>query len=159
MQFSLRYDEEMWELTDHEKEVMILAIYWEITPEFHMVPIDYNGFRSFVYSKSRLLTREVKASISDSQVYRFAATKGATIALLNTFILSRIVKLSTGLSITWNYTEIIYGLISTELFTQEIDLEFTIFIRKYIGCMLPTDRRHFWNQGQKTNTTNRKIHV
>ena len=28
-----------------------------------MVPIDYNGFRSFVYSKFRLLTREVKASI------------------------------------------------------------------------------------------------
>ena len=33
-----------------------------------MVPIDYNGFRSFVYSKFRLLTREVKASIFNNVV-------------------------------------------------------------------------------------------
>ena len=59
MQFSLRYDEEIWELTDHEKEVMILMIHWEITAKFRMVPIDHNGFRSFVYSKFRLLTREL----------------------------------------------------------------------------------------------------
>ena len=52
MQFSLRYNEEIWELTDHEKEVTILAIHWEITAKFHMVPIDYNGFWSFVYSKN-----------------------------------------------------------------------------------------------------------
>ena len=52
MQFSLRYDEEIWELSDHEKEVTILAIHWEITAKFHMVPIDYNGFWSFVYSKN-----------------------------------------------------------------------------------------------------------
>ena len=44
MQFSLRYDEVRWELTDHEKEVTILAIHWERTAKFHMVPIDYNGF-------------------------------------------------------------------------------------------------------------------
>ena len=30
MQFSLRYDEEIWKLTDHEKEVTIWAIHWEI---------------------------------------------------------------------------------------------------------------------------------
>ena len=44
MQFSLRCNEEIWELTDHEKEVMILAIYWEIMAKFYMVPIDHNGF-------------------------------------------------------------------------------------------------------------------
>ena len=66
MQFSLRYDEEIWELTDHEKEVTILAIHWEITAKFHMVPIDYNDFRSFVYSKFRLLMREVKASSEEN---------------------------------------------------------------------------------------------
>ena len=41
MQFSLRCDEEMWELTDHEKEVTILAIYWEIMAKFYMVPIGH----------------------------------------------------------------------------------------------------------------------
>ena len=46
MQFSLRCNEEIWELTDHEKEVMILAICWEITAKFYMVPIDHNGFWS-----------------------------------------------------------------------------------------------------------------
>ena len=46
MQFSPRYDEEIWELTDYEKEVMILVIHWEITGKFHMVPVDYNGFRA-----------------------------------------------------------------------------------------------------------------
>ena len=46
MQFSLRCDEGIWELTDHEKEVIILAIYWEITAKFYMVPIDHNGFCS-----------------------------------------------------------------------------------------------------------------
>ena len=35
-----------------------------LSAKFRMVPIDHNGFRSFVYSKFRLLTREVKASIS-----------------------------------------------------------------------------------------------
>ena len=58
MQFSLRYNEEIWELTDHEIEVTILAIHWEITAKFHMIPIDYSGFRSFVYSKFRLLMHE-----------------------------------------------------------------------------------------------------
>ena len=46
MQFSLRYDGDIWELTDHEKEVTILAIHWEIKAKFHTVPIDFNGFRS-----------------------------------------------------------------------------------------------------------------
>ena len=46
MQFSLRYDEDIWELTDHEKEVTILAIHREIKAKFHTVPIDFNGFRS-----------------------------------------------------------------------------------------------------------------
>ena len=46
MQFSLRCNEEIRELTDHEKEVMILAIYWEITAKFYMVSIDHNGFWS-----------------------------------------------------------------------------------------------------------------
>ena len=63
MQFSLRYDEEIWELTHHEKEVTVLVIHWEITAKFLMVPIDSNGFRSFVYSKNRLLARDVEASI------------------------------------------------------------------------------------------------
>ena len=40
MQFSLRYDEGIWELTHHEKEVMVLAIHWEITVKFHTIPID-----------------------------------------------------------------------------------------------------------------------
>ena len=46
MQFSLRYDEDIWELIDHGKEVTILAIHWEITAKFHTIPIDYNAFRS-----------------------------------------------------------------------------------------------------------------
>ena len=46
MQFSLRYDEDIWELADHEKEVTILAIHGEIKAKFHMVPIDFNGFWS-----------------------------------------------------------------------------------------------------------------
>ena len=37
MQFLLRCDEEMWELTDHKKEVTVLVIYWEITAKFYMV--------------------------------------------------------------------------------------------------------------------------
>ena len=50
MQFSLRCDEEIWELTDHEKEVMILAIYWEITAKFYMVPIGHNAcFPYYLY--------------------------------------------------------------------------------------------------------------
>ena len=53
MQFSLRYNEEIWELTDHEIEVMILAIHWEITAKFHMVPIDYNGFGASFTPKTR----------------------------------------------------------------------------------------------------------
>ena len=69
MQFSLRYDEEIWELTDHEKEVMILMIHREITAKFRMVPIDHNGVWSFVYFKFRLLTREVKASILAQPCY------------------------------------------------------------------------------------------
>ena len=51
MQFSLRCDEGIWEPTDHEKEVTILAIHQEIKAKFYTVPIDYNGFRSFVYSQ------------------------------------------------------------------------------------------------------------
>ena len=46
MQFSLRYDEEISGLTDHEKEVTILAIHQEIKAKFYMVPIDFNGFWS-----------------------------------------------------------------------------------------------------------------
>ena len=46
MQFSLRYDEDILELTDHEKEVMILVIHREIKAKFYTVPIDFNGFRS-----------------------------------------------------------------------------------------------------------------
>ena len=42
---------------------MILAIHREIKAKFYTVPIDYNGFRSFVYSNSRNLTREVDSSI------------------------------------------------------------------------------------------------
>ena len=53
MQFSLRCDEEIWELTDYEKEVMILTICWEITAKFYMVPIDHNGFWSSFIPKSR----------------------------------------------------------------------------------------------------------
>ena len=50
MQFSLRCDEEIWELTDHEKEVTILAIYWEITSKFYMVPIGHNAcFPYYLY--------------------------------------------------------------------------------------------------------------
>ena len=50
MQFSLRCDEEIWELTDHEKEVTILAIYWEITAEFYMVPTGHNAcFPYYLY--------------------------------------------------------------------------------------------------------------
>ena len=46
MQFSLRCNGEIWELTDHEKEVTILVICWEIIAKFYMVPIDHNGFWS-----------------------------------------------------------------------------------------------------------------
>ena len=53
MQFSLRYDEEIWELTHHEKEVTVLAIHWEITAKFLMVPIDYNAFWSSFTPKNR----------------------------------------------------------------------------------------------------------
>ena len=53
MQFSLRCDEGIWELTDHEKEVTSLSIYWEIMAKFHMVPIDYNGFWSSFTPKNR----------------------------------------------------------------------------------------------------------
>ena len=53
MQFSLRYGEEIWELTDHEKEVMVLVIHWEITAKFRMVPIDSNGFWSSFNPKNR----------------------------------------------------------------------------------------------------------
>ena len=63
MQFSLRYDEEIWELTHHENKETILAIHWEITVKFHTIPIDYNAFRSFIYSKSRLLALDVEPSI------------------------------------------------------------------------------------------------
>ena len=52
MQFSLRCDEEIWELTDHGKEVTILAIYWEITAKFYMVPIGHNGFWSLFTPKN-----------------------------------------------------------------------------------------------------------
>ena len=52
MQFSLRCNEEIWELTDHEKEVMILAICWEITAKFYMVSIDHNGFWSLFTPKN-----------------------------------------------------------------------------------------------------------
>ena len=38
--------------TDHEKEVTVLVIHWEITAKFHIVSIDNNGFWSFVYSKN-----------------------------------------------------------------------------------------------------------
>ena len=67
MQFSLRCNEEIWELTDHEKEVMILAICWEITAKFYMVSIDHNGFWSSFTPKTAMLLmsheQEVKASI------------------------------------------------------------------------------------------------
>ena len=46
MQFSLRCDEGIWELTDHEKEVTILVIHREIKAKFYTVPIDFNGFWS-----------------------------------------------------------------------------------------------------------------
>ena len=63
MQFSLRYDEEIWELTHNENESNGFSDTWEITAKFLMVPIDYNAFWSFVYSKSRLLARDVEPSI------------------------------------------------------------------------------------------------
>ena len=72
MQFSLRCDEGIWELTDHEKEVTILAIHREIKAKFYTVPIDYNGFRSFIYSNSRNLTREVDSSIINIQWFNVA---------------------------------------------------------------------------------------
>ena len=53
MQFSLRYDEEISGLTDHEKEVMILVIHQEIKAKFYMVPIDFNGFWSSFTPKTR----------------------------------------------------------------------------------------------------------
>ena len=50
MQFSIRCDEEIWELTDYEKEVTILAIYWEITAKFYMVPIGHSAcFPYYLY--------------------------------------------------------------------------------------------------------------
>ena len=63
MQFSLRYDEDILELTDHEKEVTILVIHQEIKAKFYTVPIDFNGFSELVYSKSPLFVRDVEASI------------------------------------------------------------------------------------------------
>ena len=53
MQFSLRYDEEISGLTDHEKEVTILAIHQEIKAKFYTVPIDFNGFWSSFTPKTR----------------------------------------------------------------------------------------------------------
>ena len=67
MQFSLRCNEEIWELTDHEKEVTILAICWEIMAKFYMVPIYHNGFGAHLLQKTAMLLtshkQEVKASI------------------------------------------------------------------------------------------------
>ena len=53
MQFSLRYAEEISGLTDHEKEVTILAIHQEIKAKFYMVLIDFNGFWSSFTPKTR----------------------------------------------------------------------------------------------------------
>ena len=39
MQFSLRYDKEIWELTDHEKEVMILAKHWKYKKNSKWFPL------------------------------------------------------------------------------------------------------------------------
>ena len=43
MQFSLRCNGEIWELTYYQKEITIFAIHWEINGKIWRSPIDGNG--------------------------------------------------------------------------------------------------------------------
>ena len=82
MQFSLRCNEEIWELTDHEKEVMILVICWEITAKFYMVPIDHNSFWSSFTPKNchvadiTWMTGESIYSFNNPQKYIVSSCRG-----------------------------------------------------------------------------------